>query len=62
MVYDQIPERTGMYHGQTSEYWARIENMEHAGGFLSLSKATTDDMCDLYDVCEEQYIATSDNR
>uniref|UniRef100_A0A7S0W891 Glycosyl transferase family 1 domain-containing protein n=1 Tax=Hemiselmis tepida TaxID=464990 RepID=A0A7S0W891_9CRYP len=62
MVYDQIPERTGMDHGRHTEYWPRIKNMRHAGGFLSISRATTDDMCALYGMCDRQYVATSDNR
>uniref|UniRef100_A0A7S1HJG6 Glycosyl transferase family 1 domain-containing protein n=1 Tax=Hemiselmis andersenii TaxID=464988 RepID=A0A7S1HJG6_HEMAN len=62
MVYDQIPERTGMGHGRHSEYWPRIENLKHAAGFLSLSRATTDDMCELHKMCDRKYVATSDNR
>jgi hypothetical protein len=30
--------------GPSSEYWPRVDNMRHAGGFLSISKSTTDDM------------------
>jgi len=62
MVYDHIPERTGMDAGPESEYWPRIENMRHAGGFLSISKSTTDDMCEIYGMCDRSIVATSDNR
>ncbi|EKX37718.1 hypothetical protein GUITHDRAFT_165425 [Guillardia theta CCMP2712] len=62
MVYDHIPERTGMDAGPGSEYWPRIDNLRHAGGFLSISKSTTDDLCELYGMCERKLVATSDNR
>jgi len=63
MVYDQIPERTGLEVGPGTEYWPRIKNLQKAAGFLSISKSTTDDLCEIYGICDgSKYVATSDNR
>lgn len=69
-VYDFIPERTEMNDrgtnngqiGPNSEYWPRVDNLRHAGGFLSISKSTTDDLCELYGMCDTSIVSTSDNR
>ena len=39
-----------------------IDNLRHAGGFLSISKSTTDDLCELYGMCDASIVSTSDNR
>lgn len=51
-----------MSTGPHTEYWPRIDNLKYAAGFLSISKSTTDDLCEIYGMCDRRYVATSDNR
>lgn len=62
IVYDCIPENTGMAHGPGTEYYPRIEGIRHwANQIASIAPSTTRDTVRLYNI-PENIIVTSHTR
>jgi len=61
-LYDFVPERLAIAHGQPPEFYAKNASIESANGYLSLSPSTTRDLMALHPSVSARHVATSPNR